>query len=292
LRAYQVLAEQSRQSAEVQAKIAIYKARADRKCGEWLAENIKHEGGNPQLSQHCIVGLKELNVSLNESSRLQKIASIPENTFEEILQEAETETKKITNNMLVNIAKEAEKENRKKEFKQPDLPHGKYNIIYADPPWFYPADKAFYGQDVKTHYNVMTNDELINLNLKRYAFDDCVLYLWATAPLLDVAIDIMKKWGFDYKSCLVWDKVKHNMGFYSSVRHEILLIGGIGRSAPTDKSYANQTDSVYSEEKTEHSKKPEYYYEMIEKMHPTKTKRIEFFARLKREGWDSWGDEV
>jgi len=53
-------------------KIAIYKARADRKCGEWLAENIKV--GNPQLSQHRIIGLKELNVSLNESSRLQKIA--------------------------------------------------------------------------------------------------------------------------------------------------------------------------------------------------------------------------
>jgi DNA modification methylase len=112
LRAYQILAEQSKQSQEVQAKIAIYKARADRKCGEWLSDNIKP-------SNQYIAGsklrpaLKELKLNKSESSRLQKIASIPDNKFESILAEAETETKKITNNMLVNIAKLSEKEERK-----------------------------------------------------------------------------------------------------------------------------------------------------------------------------------
>jgi hypothetical protein len=110
LRAYQILAEQSRQSQEVQAKIAIYKARADRKCGEWLKENIK--AGNPQLLQDATIRLNDLKINRTESSRLQKIADIPENKFESILQEAEIETKKITNNMLVNIAKEVEKSKR------------------------------------------------------------------------------------------------------------------------------------------------------------------------------------
>lgn len=121
LRAYQVLAEQSKQSAEVQAKIAIYKARADRKCGEWLKGNIKHEGAKgigKKVSNNMLPTLDELKITRNESSRLQRIAEIPEAKFESILQEAEVETKKITNNMLVSIAKEAEKESRIKSEQQ------------------------------------------------------------------------------------------------------------------------------------------------------------------------------
>jgi len=172
------------------------------------------------------------------------------------------------------------------------LPDDKYNIIYADPPWFYPHSQEYYGQYVTRHYETIPTHDMKELPIRDLCGEDCVLYLWATAPLLDEAIEVLKAWGFEYKTCLVWDKVKHNMGFYSSVRHEFMLIGGIGQSAPTDKSYANQTDSVYVEERTEHSVKPEYYYEMIEKMHPEKTNRIELFARKKRDGWDSWGNEV
>ena len=74
LRAYQVLAEQSRQSAEVQAKIAIYKARADRKCGEWLKENVKQGGDKRWHPKSQDVTLDNIGVSKMESSRLQKIA--------------------------------------------------------------------------------------------------------------------------------------------------------------------------------------------------------------------------
>lgn len=111
LRAYQVLAEQSKQSSEVQSKIAIYKARADRKCGEWLRENIpKH---NEKNGLQDVTRLKDIGVAKHESARLQKIAEIPDDKFEEILLDAEIETKKITNNMLVNIAKEAAKHEKK-----------------------------------------------------------------------------------------------------------------------------------------------------------------------------------
>lgn len=112
LRAYQILAEQSRQSVEVQAKIAIYKARADRKCGEWLKENIEHGGDRKTESRSNVATLKDLDLTKSESSRLQKIAEIPEKKFEDILVEAEIEVRKITNNMLVKIAKEIEKEER------------------------------------------------------------------------------------------------------------------------------------------------------------------------------------
>lgn len=115
LRAYQILAKQSKQSEEVRTKIDIYKARVDRKCGEWLSENVK--AGNPQLSKQSTIGLSDIKITRDESSRLQKIAAIPENKFEDILQEAEIEVKKVTNNMLVNIAKEADKQERIKNEK-------------------------------------------------------------------------------------------------------------------------------------------------------------------------------
>ena len=134
LRAYQILAEQSKASQEVQAKIAIYKARADRKCGEWLSDNIKHEGGKP--SQGVTV-TKELGLNRQESSRFQKIAAIPESKFEGILQEAEIETKRITNNMLVNIAKEMDKTKRKRDDRSEaitdlDIRKGDFKEVLAD----------------------------------------------------------------------------------------------------------------------------------------------------------------
>jgi N6-adenosine-specific RNA methylase IME4 len=168
----------------------------------------------------------------------------------------------------------------------------KYDIIYADPPWNYPHDQSHFGQDVKRHYNTMSKEELKKMDIKSITETDCVLYLWATAPLLPTCLEVLEAWGFKYKSCLVWDKVKHNMGFYSSVRHEIILIGGKGKSAPTDKKYANRIDSVFVEERREHSRKPDYFYEMIEKCHPLKTKKIELFARTTRNGWDAFGNET
>ncbi len=173
----------------------------------------------------------------------------------------------------------------------PILPKNKYQVILADPPWKYPHTQEFYGQDVEKHYKTLTIEELCTMPIKNMAADDCVLYLWTTSPLLEKAFEVIKAWGFEYKTCMIWDKVKHNMGFYCSVRHELLLIAGIGSSKPEDASAANQTDSVYVEERTEHSKKPEFFYGMIEKLHTGKLKKIELFARNKRAGWDAWGNE-
>ena len=178
-----------------------------------------------------------------------------------------------------------------KNFTPKKLPNDKYQVIYIDPPWQYDKDEERLGQSVEKHYPTMTYEELMALDVKKYAYKNCVIYMWTTAPKLNVAIDLLRDWGFNYKTCLIWDKIKHNMGHYASIRHEILLIGGIGKSAPEDKSFANQIDSVYVEERTVHSKKPEYYYGMIEGAHPQKNKRIELFARQKKDGWESWGNE-
>lgn len=217
----------------------------------------------------------------------QVVASLEPKQQKEVLKKASDE------HLSVRETREEVKKIKRgdDERKQEELPNKKYQVIYADPPWKYDKDEAYFGQDVERHYPVMDKEQLCNLTIGELADKNCVLYMWTTAPKLNWVFDIIKAWGFDYKTCLIWDKVKHNMGFYASIRHEILIIAGKGSSAPDDAKAANQTDSVYVEERTEHSKKPEYYYEMIEKHHPEKKKRIELFARQKRNGWDSWGNE-
>ncbi len=191
-------------------------------------------------------------------------------------------------------ASELKRQIRKRVLAQtPGLPKDKYEVIYADPPWEYgfAADR----KPVDEHYPTMNLEALCGLGekIKEISADDCVLYLWATSGRLDWAIPVMEAWGFDYKSSMIWDKVKYNMGYYCSIRHEFILIGGKGTSTPTaDPKIVNSVDSVISVPKSgRHSEKPEEVREIIEKLYPNK-KRIELFARKKSVDWDAWGKEI
>ena len=122
---------------------------------------------------------------------------------------------------------------------------------------------------------------------------DCILFMWITAPKLNWLNDVLEAWGFEYKTNLIWDKVKHNMGHYSSVRHEILIIAGKGSSAPVcDGKTIQSIDSVQSIEKSNrHSEKPGEFRGIIEKLYPG-YKKIELFARGREpRGWVFWGHQ-
>ena len=135
----------------------------------------------------------------------------------------------------------------------------------------------------------MSIEELCALPVADVRADDCVLFMWTTSPKLEQAFQVIKAWGFKYKTSFVWDKVKHNFGYYNSVRHEFLLIAGHGSSTPDVKELH---DSVISIERSgKHSEKPEYFRELIDKLYTTGNK-VELFARNKVEGWDTWGAEV
>lgn len=175
-----------------------------------------------------------------------------------------------------------------------ELPEGKYNIIYADPPWEY-GDKLVEGYGAAEHHYKSLSCEEISFyedeNKKKIQdifADKAVLFLWVTSPILDECWPVISAWGFEYKTSFVWDKIKHNYGHYNSVRHEFLLICTRGSFLPqNNKLY----DSVQSIERTsKHSEKPEEFRKIIESMYP-EGKRIELFARKKTQGWDVYGDE-
>jgi len=184
-------------------------------------------------------------------------------------------------------------EKRKLASETPPLPEGKYRVIYADPPWKYTEDgltgvsnKDTYG-NVDKFYPQLSTQELCELPIKEMVDENAVLFLWVTSPFLEKCLAVIEAWGFEYKSSFVWDKVKHNFGYYNSVRHEFLLICTKGSCRPDNpKLY----DSVQTIERTGHSVKPEEFRAIIDDLYDGK--KIELFARRKVSGWDVWGNEV
>jgi len=168
------------------------------------------------------------------------------------------------------------------------MPDGKYRIIYADPPWKY-NDKLIenYGA-AEHHYLTMTIEELCEMPLPEIE-DNAVLFIWVTSPLLEDCFKVISAWGFKYKTSFVWDKVKHNMGHYNSVRHEFLLICTRGSCTP---DVLKLYDSVQVVERTNiHSQKPEIFREIIDTIYPI-GKRIELFSRVKIDNWERFGNEL
>jgi len=189
----------------------------------------------------------------------------------------------------------AEREMRRDEVasKSAALPEGKHRVIYADPPWSYSNSGAIDDSDaysrVERHYPPMALADICALPIRDIAAEDAVLFLWVTSPLLESAFQVIRAWGFRYKSSFVWDKVKHNFGHYNSVRHEFLLIATRGSGTP---EVPKLHDSVQSIPKTGHSAKPEEFRAIIDELYPTGS-RLELFRRGEPpEGWKVWGDEA
>jgi N6-adenosine-specific RNA methylase IME4 len=167
-----------------------------------------------------------------------------------------------------------------------------YPVILADPPWRFQPYSRDTGMDraADNHYPTMTVDKLMELGVAtRWAAPDCVLFLWATVPMLPQALDVMKAWGFEYKSHFVWLKDRIGTGYWNRNRHELLLIGTRGKvPAPAQ---GDQYDSVIPAKVGRHSEKPAAFVEMIDDMF-SRLEGIELFARESRTGWDAWGNEV
>lgn len=166
------------------------------------------------------------------------------------------------------------------------LPIGEFSVIYADPPWKYDFSETT-SREIESKYPTMTVEQIASMEIP--SAENAVLFLWATAPKLLEALEIIKAWGFSYRTNAVWDKEIIGMGYWFRGQHEFLLVGTKGNVSPPEQSA--RVSSVIRQKRSEHSKKPGITYEIIEKMFPNQ-KRIELFARNEREGWESWGNEL
>src|SRR3990167_5467641 len=258
----------------------------ERKYGETYTQAIEETG----LDYDTLATYKRIaevfeftprGVNLSWSAH-REIASAPKEKQIELLEKADKEM--MTSREIKEVVKQMN------ALPTPELPDGKYQVIYADPPWFYGQEQhSKEKQDtvLETHYPSMPTEKICELPIGNLGLDNSVLFLWTTSPKLYEAKQVIDAWGYEYKASMVWDKVKHNVGYYVSVRHEFLLICTRGSCLPDNPKLH---DSVITEERTEHSTKPEVFYEIIEDIY--KGKKIELFSRKPRKGWDSWGNQL
>jgi N6-adenosine-specific RNA methylase IME4 len=167
----------------------------------------------------------------------------------------------------------------------------KFRVIYADPAWSYndKQDTPQLGGAAK-HYDTMSVSEICSLPVNEISEKDSVLFLWVTSPLLEDAFTVIKTWGFKYKTSFVWDKVKHNMGHYNSVRHEMLLIATKGSCTPDNKTLYDSVQSI--ERNDNHSEKPIEFLNIIDDLYNYGNKLEMFCRNIKKDKWYGWGNEI
>lgn len=226
------------------------------------------------------------------SKEISKIAKVSHDTVEKVKfieKTATKEQKERLSNQKDSINKvyhEIRKKLSEDNIKEIPMLKSNFSIIYADPPWKYNFSQTN-ERSIETHYQVMSLEQIKKMKIP--STKDSILFLWATAPKLKEAIEVIDSWGFEYKTCAVWDKEIIGMGYWFRGQHELLLLATKGKvRTPEEK---NRISSVIRIKRGRHSEKPKEIYEVIEKMFPNET-YLELFARNKRDNWVSWGNEI
>jgi N6-adenosine-specific RNA methylase IME4 len=238
--------------------------------------------------------LAETGIDKNLANEGRKLGALSDQEFEKAVSSARSAVGTIIKTALRTDDKAERRAEREAELatKQAALPDKRYGVIVADPEWRWEPWSRETGMDraADNHYPTSVTEVIAARDVTSIAADDCVLWLWATIPMLPHALTVMAAWGFDYVSHYVWGKDKIGMGYWMRERHELLLIGTRGKiPAPVP---GTQWFSLISAPRGVHSEKPECFLEMIETYFPSLPK-IELNRRgPARPGWDAWGNEV
>tara|TARA_B100000963_G_scaffold346907_1_gene352662 strand:+ start:925 stop:1908 length:984 start_codon:yes stop_codon:yes gene_type:complete len=291
-------AKRNQFALDKQNEIGKFRIDIERKKGAWLDENYpqgKHKGNQYTIGKVEQLNLSKMPVTKNESSNARLI-NREEELSNQVMDEIEQKGEVITPN---KVQSEIRKIIKKEELKQIriDIEKGvkkvdinnipeKFDIIYADPPWRYDFAETS-NRKIENQYTTMDNNDIANMKVP--AKDNCVLFMWATAPKLIEALDVMKAWGFTYKTHAVWDKQKIGMGYWFRGQHELLMVGVKGKFSPPDSTI--RISSVIKEERSQHSKKPDSIADYIDLAYYNKSK-IELFCREPRSGWYSFGNQI
>jgi len=174
---------------------------------------------------------------------------------------------------------------------------GKFGTILADPPWRFANRTGKMAPEHKRlmRYETMSMQDIYELPVAQLALPESHLYLWVPNALILEGLETLKRWGFTYKTHIIWHKIRKDggpdgrgVGFYFRNVTEMVLFGirGSLRTLSPGRSQVN----FIATRKREHSRKPDELYPIIEKCSPGPY--LELFARYKRRGWEQWGNEI
>jgi N6-adenosine-specific RNA methylase IME4 len=253
-----------------------------------------HQTNRVMKKPSSVPTLSEAGIDKNLANEGRKLGALSEREFEKAISTARDAVGSVIKTALRTDDKAERRAGREAELaaKQAALPNKRYGVIVADPEWRWEPWSRETGMDraADNHYPTSIIEVIAARDVPSIAADDCVLWLWATIPMLPHALTVMAAWGFDYVSHYVWGKDKIGMGYWLRERHELLLIGTRGK--PPAPAPGTQWFSLISAPRGEHSEKPECFLEMIETYFPNLPK-IELNRRgPPRPGWDAWGNEA
>jgi N6-adenosine-specific RNA methylase IME4 len=167
----------------------------------------------------------------------------------------------------------------------PPLPPNTFFVVYADPPWTF--ENTGFTQSAAQQYPTLSTEAVCALPVEPLCADRGALFLWVPNALLPDGLRVCEAWGFDYKTNFCWIKDRApGVGFYSQSKHEAMLLAVRGdQMLPQERP-----DSWFEAPVTDHSRKPDRAYTLIEAMYSGPY--VELFARQTRPGWTAWGNEI
>ena len=183
------------------------------------------------------------------------------------------------------------------EFRE-QLQGRKFSTVLADPPWRFQNRTGKMAPEHRrlSRYHTMGLEQIKALPVSEYLSEPAHLYLWIPNALMPQGLDVLQAWGFNYKSNIIWHKIRKDggsdgrgVGFYFRNVTEMVLFGVRGKNARTLAPGRRQVNLIASR-KREHSRKPDELYDVIEACSPGKY--LELFARGSRRKWTTWGDQA
>ena len=305
--AVKAYAKKAQLGQKIVVEAAAIKLRAERRLGEMmqmvkLADSAPgNQYTGPLVLQspdnNAPVFLRDLGITKSDSSRSQRIAKLPTETFERYLAESMDSNREPTTTALLRLEKQ---QHAATATPTPNhyglsivgslaelLPSAqRFATIYADPPW--PYNNQVIREETGNHYSTMTVDEIRTEPVAQLCQENAHLHLWTTNGFLREAFAVMAAWGFEFKSCFVWVKPQIGIGNYWRVSHEFLLFGLRGSCPFLDRSQRSWMEC----ERTEHSRKPAAIRKLVEKVSPGPY--LEMYGREQppNPAWTIYGNQV
>lgn len=298
---------------QLEADAWAIKERAEIRLGTIIREQKRTVGlgaGRPPK-----IPAKKVGISLNDagidhklSSRAQKKAALPKAEQERLIRDGQKQILAAADKASASLVKASEITQTRKAYDDRKETGGhiadltalvktgkKFSVIYADPPWEF---KVYSGKgkqrSAERHYDTMSLDFIRSLPVQELAADDCAIFLWAVMPELPGALDLLKDWGFKYKTAgFTWVKQNRSgngiftgMGYWTRANAELCLLATRG----SPKRLAADVPQVIMSPVREHSRKPDEAVPRIERL--LAGPYLELFAREQRPGWTTWGNEI
>jgi N6-adenosine-specific RNA methylase IME4 len=302
---------------QLEADALELRLRAERRVGEMMAAQPKAKGGaEPGVGRRGNAGSEETRIDApityaeagidkNLANRARSFAAMPQNDFENLVQGARQSAERGIERTVVKAAEIAAARESYDARKEQGATVGdlmaltragqRFSVIYADPPWsFHTYSGKGKERSAERHYDTMSLDDIKALPIASLAAEDCALFLWGVCPEVPGALDVIRAWGFEFKTkAFTWIKLNASgnglftgMGYWTRANSEDVWLAVRGNPQRLDMGVHQVIQAPIGE----HSEKPEETRTRIERL--LAGPYLELFARAQRPGWTTWGNEV